>query len=263
MPAIVVNATQGETSPEPSKIYSARALGEFALQLVGAYSVNDTAADTAELERAINWLELVVAETAGVKECTWLVKATARFPWPAGEAVLEIDEAMGDQYPSLGILRPISANLINAEGDLVDELPLIRRYRYEQINNKTEAGTPQVLYFDRLAVRPTVAIHRVPENDNEHYIDLTFQTYAPSVLGLVSGGSEQAGNLAHNFSQEWQLYLIQRTAAWIGQGPVRRLSAAQISAWMGDATDRLENLMSGSNRERSSEPARTAPHGRY
>lgn len=256
---VVATASQNPATPVGSLLFSAREIVEMSLQDIGAFSPNDEGADPEEMDRGLKRLELIVAEVAGTEDCWWLMPESVSFMLPANERVSTLEDLMGANYPSTGVLFPISAVLTDADGQRVSDLELVRRWQYEEISNKNDTGQPELLYIDRLAAAVNVFVYRVPTTD-EYYVDMVVQTYHRSVIG-AQGQSEQAGSLPHGFSAEWQLYLVNRLNTVIGAGPVRRCTAADITRWREAAETSFGKLVH-SNREKRSEPSRTAPWGR-
>lgn len=258
--AIVVDNDAGGSSPAPSELLSARGLGEKALEKIGAFTVNDEAADPVELDRTIEWLDLIVAEIAGTNRCHWLVPTTVRFEWPDEESSDTLGNLMGSEYPPEGVLFPVHAWLVDTNGKRIRELKLVRRHEYEDHTDLEMEGQPEQLYIDRQTPDLKAHIWPVPAADTGWRVDLMVQKYARSMLGGVSGSAD-AGELQHGFSQEWQLFLITRLAAEIGDGPVRRLPMNEVNSMRTVAGGLLGRLETYSNREKRSEPARTKRYG--
>lgn len=256
MPDVTVaSAAEGGVSPSPSSPYFAVEVAELALGQIGAFSVNDEAADPYELARTLRWLDIVLAEVAGTFTCWWLIKETIRFPWPADTRTDTVANIMADFYPPAGIVNPISATLVDADGRAIRDLPLVRRHVYDDLPNKDDVGQPELLYFGRQATEQMLSIYRVPDVDT-WYVDLVAQTYAPSVLG-TQGQTDQAGQLPHGFGQEWQGFLVDKLSAKIGNGPVRQKPLANVKAWDESAERSFAKLEAFANREKKSQPSRT------
>lgn len=258
---IVVDNDQGGSSPAASELLSARGLGEKSLEKIGAFVVNDEAADPVELDRAIEWLDLIVAEIAGTNRAHWLIPTTVRFEWPDEIATDSLSDLMGALYPAEGVLFPIAAWLVDpATGIRRTQLKLVRRQDYEDHTDLALPGQPEQLYVDRQTPDLKASLYPVPALAAGWQIDFMFQKYARSMLGQLSGAA-QAGELPHGFSQEWQLYLITRLAAEIGDGPVRRLPMSEVGAFRTVAGSLLGRLETYSNREKRTGPARTKRYG--
>lgn len=241
-------------TPVQSTLLSARGICELALQKVGAYSVNDEGADHVEMVRSLDWLDLIIAEIAGTDQCVWLVPATISFTWPASTRSDSLADLAGAAYPPTGILYPKSARLRDSNGVLLSELTMLTRQQYENMQDKDDEGQPDSIYIDRLAddAEVSASIYRVPGTDPVYTVDLVVQAYAASVRG-TQGDEDQAGNVRHGFSQEWQRFIVNRLAADIGDGPVRRLDQGTLDKWRAEAAVSFSNCQVYSNREKRAE----------
>lgn len=237
------------------KLYKAAKLAELSLGKVGAFSPNDPSADPFELERALYWMDMIVAELAGTKRCHWLIPVTVVRPLTALTATYSLATLLGADYPTDGVLFPVDAFLRDSAGG-DRPVDIIRREQYDDIERKDSQGAPERIYIDRLNDQQNISIHPLPAVSG-FSLGLVFQKYSPSVIA----GSTVNGNLSHGFSSEWQKYLVIATAAEIGDGPVRKIPASDVDRFRAQAAASLENLMTYSNREKPSEPRRTAAWG--
>lgn len=239
-----------------SKLWKASGICERALRKIGAFSVNDTAADPEELAEALYWLDLAVAELAGTEQCQWLIPTTLSIALTANTANYDLSDALGTANPTDGVLFPIEAWLRDSDG-LDTPIDIIRRRDFEDIEDKDKAGVTDRIYIDRLNEDQNIFIYPVVD-ESGYSIRLLCQTYAPNML---SGTPEGGGNIAHGFSAEWQRWLILQNAADIGSGPVRRLPPGEINDIRQQAAISRAALMAYSNREKVSQPRRTRAHG--
>jgi hypothetical protein len=238
-----------------SQLWKASGICERALRKIGAFSINDTAADPEELAEALYWLDLSVAELAGEERCHWLIPQTLSIPLDATTDSYVLADALSVAQAN-GILFPIEAWLRDSSG--IDyPIEIIRRRDYEDIADKDTGGTPEKIYIDRLNDKQNLFVYPVPLVSG-FTIRLVCQSYAPNMLG---SGSSDNGNVAHGFSAEWQRWLILQNSADIGSGPVRRLPPAEISDMRSQAEASRARLMAYSNREKVSMPRRTRSHG--
>lgn len=228
--AIPVDSSQNAATPLPVRLLSAVEACERALRKVGAYAINDEAADPDELEETLHWLDMIVAEVTGTRRCYWLSPATVTFDWPAGEQSVVLADQMGADYPSTGILFPVRAWRVDVTTGLRQaEIELCRRKKYEEKSNLATAGSPEILFIDRLVQEQKAYAWPVPSTADVWQIALEFQTYSRSVLG--EQGGDQAGDVPTGFDQTWQLWMVTRLAAEIGDGPVKRIEQATIRDW--------------------------------
>ena len=85
-----------------SKLWKASGICERALRKIGAFSVNDTAADPEELSEALYWLDLAVAELAGTEQCQWLIPTTLSIALTANTPSYDLSTALGTGNPTDG-----------------------------------------------------------------------------------------------------------------------------------------------------------------
>lgn len=239
---------------QPSGIYTTQAAAEKALRRIGAYSINDTGADPEELRETLEWMDLAVAELAEIEECWWLVPETITQTLTANDGTYTLN--LFANYPATGIAFPMAAYISDGTNDRPIEI--LRRREYEDKSNKATAGAPEAVYIDRLADNKNVKLYPV-QNDSTSILKLVVQTFAPDVRG---GEGNLVGNIDHNFPRAWQLWLILRTAALIGDGPVRNIGAQAVDRIEKQAAASLQALMSFQSREKPGQPRRTKPWGR-
>ena len=258
--AIPVASSQNAATPLPVALLSAAEACERALRKVRAFSINDEAADPDEMEETLRWFDMIIGHLTGTRRCYWLTPATVTFDWPDGESSAVLADEMGADYPPTGILFPVRAWLVDKEtGERQREIELCRRRKYEELSISASAGAPEVLYIDRLVQDQVAYVNPVPNDAaNLWQIALEFQTYSRSVIG--EQGGEQAGDVPHGFDQTWQLYLVTRLAAEIGDGPVKHLAPATIRDWRALAESYLSDL-GYANREKNNRPYQTKRYG--
>ena len=239
-----------------SKLWKASGICERALRKIGAFSVNDTAADPEELAEALYWLDLAVAELAGTEQCQWLIPTTLSIALAANTPSYDLSTALGTANPTDGVLFPIEAWIRDSNG-LDTPIDIIRRRDFEDIEDKDKAGVTDRIYIDRLNEDQNIFIYPVVD-ETGYSIRLLCQTYAANLGGT---GLTATGNIAHGFSAEWQKWMVLQNAADIGSGPVRRLPISETDRIRAEAGTSLTKLMAHSNREKVSQPRRTRAHG--
>ena len=239
-----------------SKLWKASGICERALRKIGAFSVNDTAADPEELAEALYWLDLAVAELAGTEQCQWLIPTTLSIALSANTASYDLSTALGTANPTDGVLFPIEAWIRDSNG-LDTPIDIIRRRDFEDIEDKDKSGIPDRIYIDRLNEDQNIFIYPVVD-ETGYSIRLLCQTYAANLGGT---GLTATGNIAHGFSAEWQKWMVLQNSADIGSGPVRRLPISETDRIRAEAGTSLAKLMAFSNREKVSQPRRTRAFG--
>ena len=239
-----------------SKLWKAAGICERALRKIGAFSVNDTAADPEELAEALYWLDLAVAELAGTEQCQWLIPTTLSIALTANTPSYDLSTALGTANPTDGVLFPIEAWIRDSSGNDTP-IDIIRRRDFEDIEDKDKSGIPDRIYIDRLNEDQNIFIYPVVD-ETGYSIRLLCQTYAANLGGT---GQTATGNIAHGFSAEWQKWMVLQNSADIGSGPVRRLPVSETDRIRAEAGQSLAKLMAYSNREKVSQPRRTRAFG--
>jgi hypothetical protein len=236
------------------RILSAKKIAELALQKIGAFSVNDSAADPVHLARAIDWMDLGVQEFTGTNDCPWLLQRQIEIPLDANTAEYDLQDAMGTQLPPGNVIFPISATLSDADGN---ELPIqiVDWEEFSAITKKDATGTPCIIYIDRTTPTQKMLVYYVPTVDT-YTLLLTVQQYAPDL-------TRNNGDTAHQMRAEFQLWMVMMTAAHIGGGPVKRLSLQVKNDIASEAGNLRARLAAYSNKPQpmSGEPRRTEAWG--
>ena len=264
--AIPVQASQNDVTPLWVRSLSAANIAELSLRKVKTFSPNDEAADPDELDIALQFMDLIVAEVTGTMRCYWLSPATVTFDWPAASASVALSDQMGAGYPPTGIQFPVRAWLVDAvTGQRQYELELCRRKKYEDRLRHDTNGNPQLLFIDRQVNGELAYVWPVPQAPDPASptvsgwkIALEFQTYTRSVLGVQGG--DQAGEVSHGFSQEWQLYLVTRVAIDIGDGPVTDVGVGKLNEWRSQAAEKF-SLLIYANKEKTNRRPVTRRYG--
>lgn len=241
------------------RLLSAAKLAELALQRIGAFSVNDSAADPVHLGRALEWMDLTVQEFAGTTKCFWLISRQIEIPLDAATITYDLQDAMGDQLPPGNVIFPISATLRHPnEGGRFSETPveIIDWEKYEAIAQKDATGVPCAIFIDRVRPRMTMYVVEPAATDSTYTLLLTVQQYAPDL-------TRNAGDTDHQMRAEFQLWAVLATAAHIGKGPVKRLSLQTSNDIAQEAGTLRARLTAYANREQPmrGQPERTEAWG--
>lgn len=244
------------TQPTPSTLFSPSSLCEKAMGLVGAFTPNDAAPDPAALAVTLEWMEILIAELAGVQRCQWLIPETLEFYLDADVASYKLSGVAGNNLSTLLLMYPIEAWIVrSSDTDTTNEnaepVDIIRRKEYEDRSHGGSSGTPYSIYINRLNDDPDIFVYPVP-SDSTTRLRIVFQTYSRTVLANTQVAANEDGSAAHGFDRAWQNWLITRTAAKIGDGPVRKLTEQKITRLLGEATASLSALNYSINRERIS-----------
>lgn len=228
---------------------------ERALQRIGAYSVNDSAARPRELARAAEWLDMHVQHLVGTNRCTWLIQRDLSFTLSDATPGYSLADALGASFPSQGIMFVAYANCSYAGRDW--PLDRLIEAQYEAIEDKDAGGAPDRIYVDHLR-KPSAYVWPVPtENASDYTIKLAVQTFNPT---LSIGGSPVEPNKLVELRRSWGLYLVLATAAEIGAGPVRMLPDGEIDKLQKRADMLLRDLTGYENQEQGGDSRRIAFH---
>lgn len=228
--------------------FTAKEIVEQALRKIGAYAINDTAADPEHIRIGLEGLDLVMAEQAGSTRCWWLVDIGVTVALDtADQAAYDLTGAVAAAAGD-GFLFPISAALVDAAGNRTP-LWLLRADEYDALSDKAASGTPSALYIDRTAG----LLYPVPVPAVATWsVELTVQTLSATLIldNRVTG--VQDGDIRHGLRASWQMWAIYRLAAWLGDGSVRRLSSGEVAGFLKLAEWSERRLLAFENREHDS-----------
>lgn len=233
-----------------SVLLSAAGVAEQALIKIGAFSVNDSAADGEQLKRALSWLDFIMAHHFGTQRVFFLIPDTLSVPLAATVTETDIETALGADAPDDGIQFPVGAKLKDSD-DNETSLKIITREEYIDIDDKDATGTPECIYIDRLNSPKLFTYPTLGAGATGYTVELTVQTFAPDVHGTPGGQ-------ATSMREAWQLWAITELAARIGAGPVRRLPISEIEDMRKEAKDLKDDLYIFENRQHASTSGRVA-----
>lgn len=234
--------------------FTVKQIAERALRKIGAYSINDSAADSIELEETLYWLDMLVGHFAETHRPFWLIPDTIAKTLTANQQTYTLSTLLGTANPADGVLYVTGVQLRDSSGN--DEpLKMLSKAEWDEITDKDQTGTPAGVYIDRLK---TMTLKVVPVPTVSTYsILLDVQTYSPDL-------TKSNGAVKHGFSNGWQLWQVLATAAQIGDGPVRKLPSGEVDRITAKAGGYLNELIGYANREmrdRDKRSRRTAAWG--
>lgn len=223
---------------------------ERALRKIGAYAISSSGPRPREMEETRYWLDMHVAHITGTKRTWWNVPRTAQFTLTEGVREYDLVAALGSQAP-LGIEFPIGVWLIDATGQLLHEVKIIRRQEYEALtpNMSTASQAPTMCYIDRQQ-KPTLTFLEAPDGTQAYTCKFLFQSYGPNLVKLR--GLERVSL----FRTSYTLYLVTATAALVGDGPVRKQPKDEVDSMKADAKRLWIDLEAYEDQEQNNEPAR-------
>jgi hypothetical protein len=244
-----------------SAVLSAKQIGEEALRKIGAYSINDSAADGTELRVALNWLDLIMAELSGSTQIFWLMRNEVNLTLTTGQRQYTLPAALSAEAPGEGIQFVNSATLINETGTRTP-LTVLDYQTYNAVANKDTIGDPTGIYVERL-LQPVLYTYPVSQFDTalgqSRRIELNVQTFAGTLAGDRSvGGLQSEGALQHGLRQSWQRWAIYTLAANLGDGTIRNLPSGRLDRLRDESRLSRAALLAFENRETFDAPIQTA-----
>jgi hypothetical protein len=224
--------------------FNARKICEKALRKIGAFPINDTAADPEHLDEALDWLDLNLAQVSGTGRAFWLVPSTLPLPLTAETAEYDLLDVLATNAPDDGIQSVVSAVLDDGNGNRTP-LTLIGRAEFEEIAVPATTGTPDRVYVDRLN-NPTLTTYPVLGAGITGYtIQLVVQTFSKDFA------SHKTGNTATGLRETYQKWCIYDLAASLGDGSIIKLPERELAGIRSVAKDAFDKLDAFDNRENS------------
>jgi len=224
------------------RLLTAKEIASEALKHIGAYGVNDTGPDPAQLDRALGAFDMLVQELAGSEPILWLRPLEVAITLVDGQAEYDLMTELGGDYPADWIEHPTGAVLVDSNG-YRRPVTMIRRDHYLAKQDLTSSGPPSEVYIDRIA--PHLTLYTYPVIATSGYtLRLAFQTYANDLL------DEKTGAEAHRIPAAWQRWGKLATAYDISAGSVLSLSLAERANILRDAEAAKRDLLAFNNRDR-------------
>ena len=240
-------------------LLSAKGVCERALRMVGAFAINDSAAQPEDLLEALHWLDLNMAQLTGAEVMRWLVPSTFTISLDtADQKSYDLSNAIGSAFPTDGLAFPIEAWLQDDSGNRYP-LEIVTRQKFEDVSKPAQSGTPEYVYFDRL-LDMQMQVWPVPSVTTWNVM-LVAQSFSPTVASDDPTKKAGGGNTAHGLRESWQRWAVLQLAADIGDGPVRTVAANKIKSWQAKAEDALQGLKAFDNSEHETSAPVTEPWG--
>lgn len=235
-----------------SELYTATEICERALRMIGAFSINDSAAQPNDLYETVFWLDMMMANEAGSGRCHWLMRDELSITLESGTASYDLAAELAQQLKT-GVQFPVDAVLKDANGNR-RTLDILPQKKFRETVKPDTAGTPTCLFIDRLN-GPTLHVYPVPtDTDEESSIILTVQTFAESVKPRSTAKNNALGNERAGFRQAWNLWAVCQLAAYIGNGPVRALPTQRVNDYRNEAAALHLRLEAFENRDHDNQP---------
>ncbi|WP_341893742.1 hypothetical protein [Ferrovibrio terrae] len=244
-----------------SAILSAVQVVEESLRKIGAYSINDSAADGTELRVGLTWLDLIMAHLSGSTQIFWLIRNEVSLPLVTAQRSYQLPNALNASAPTNDLQFINGATLIDETGSRTP-LTMLDYQTYNAVTNKDDVGDPTGVYVERL-VNPVLYTYPVAQFDvsagQTRRIELSVQTFANTVSGnRPAAGVQSEGSLQHGLRQSWQKWAIYELAASLGDGTVRNLPSGRLDRLRDVAIVAKKELLAFENRENFDAPNQTA-----
>ena len=223
-----------------------RKVCELALQKIGSFSINDTGARANEMERAREWLDMVVGHICATQRRWWMVENTGSVVLQDGVDSYSLAASLG--VPSESIEFVIGVWRTQPTGGERVPVEIMRRQEWEA-RTILSGGPPAQVYIDR-SNTPTMLVSPVPAAPISYGLDLVWQSFVPD---LTSG--PETTKLS-KIRKAWNLALVHALAAELGDGPIRKLPADEVRDMQRTATRLLDDLDAYENLEHADEPRR-------
>lgn len=225
---------------------------ERALRKIGAFAINDSAANPEEVNEAAAWLDLIVDHRMQTEVITWLIEDTFTGSLIIDQISTNLETFMGTTFPDDGVLFIKEAYITDGTND--ETIDIVRRKEYEDLSNKTASGRPELIYIDRLTgtnpftfkTYPTLGVGTLS-------LKLVYQKGAPNL-------ADDPGIKRHGMPTGWQFWMVEELAASIGKGPVRRVPVTEQDRNDASADRAFARLQASQNREVSG-PRRVKAYG--
>ena len=236
-----------------SRTYTAREICAFALRQIGAFPVTETSPDGEQLREALSWLDLIMAERAGMGRLFWQIPASIKLNLQNGVQNYILSATLGADLPTDGIQFPVQAFLEDDKGNR-SLLPIVARDTFKTVHKVDQTGIPVMIYIDRLA-SPTLSVFPIlPAGHSTAYsIVLDVQTYAPNVSPSGVSGTRPQGSALTGFRQAWQRYLIFRLSHDLATGPIHKLAEGSLRTFRVEAEKADEALTAWENQQHDTE----------
>ena len=225
-----------------STLLTARQIVERALRRIGAYSINDNGADPEHMREGLFWLDMMVAETAGVERMFGFTPDTIDVALTGGVQSYDLLNAMGANAPVNGVSFPVWCEIADDTGSRFP-IAIVSRQDFESVSDLNQSGKPDKVYIDRLNT-PTMKVHPVPATGVDTYtLKLVVQELGPDLT------TKTGANLQTGFRAAWLRWAVLKLAYDLSSGAVLRMSGAERNEIKSDYIEAYQKLTDFENRE--------------
>jgi hypothetical protein len=234
----------------------AKEICERALRLIGAFPISEGAPDSEEMNEALHWLDMNLAQLATVARLPWLFTSTVSFNLDIVNSSYDLRTALAEDYPANGYFSTLMAWTTDSNGNrgIVD---IVRRQDYEDRANDTiPGGCPSQIFIDRtIDNRPTLYTNRIPSQTG-YIMNLVISTLGQTVSNNWPTGNPMMGFVDSGVPEGWQRWAVLQVAHDIGGGAVRKVSAEKLDGWEKSAATARNELL-GAESQKTSTPGLT------
>lgn len=237
-----------------SQVYSANEICGLALGNIGQWPTSESAPPPELLPRAMQWLDLNMAQFLGSTRVFAFVSDTLDVEITNGTSSYDLDTALGADLPIDRCQFPVNAWLEDGNGNRTP-VTIVTRDKFENVSRTDESGPPCWIHIDRSPATPTLRIFPTPAttDTNTYTIKLIVQTFAPNVAPQSVNNVTPVASILHGFPQAWQRWLIFQLSHDLGSGAITKLGEQSLNRFAGIANDAKTALEAFENREHATE----------
>ncbi|MCC6775633.1 MAG: hypothetical protein IT537_03195 [Hyphomicrobiales bacterium] len=232
-----------------SRVLTARDVCSHALAAIGAFTVNDTAPDPIHLQRAMSFLDMLLAETVGTQRMFSRVEAgVLSIPITNGTQSYDLYTILGSSLPADGIQFVMDTWCQDQDGNRYP-VEIVNQQKFETVCDPAESGPPAWINLDATA-SPTLRIFPIPAttDPSTYTLKLQVQKYAPDVAPGGVTGTMPLANVMHMFGQTWQRWMVFQLAHDVGCGPVYSIERERLDRFAAIAKVAKDKLDAFTNR---------------
>lgn len=231
-----------------ARAFTLNEICERALRKIGAYSINDTGADTASMAEARFWLDMIVSHVAMKQRRFWLLPSAYSLTLTAGVGAYNLRTSITGA-PTLEFIVGVQAIPLTGTADPLP-VEVMRRQDWEALPRES-GGTPAWCWIDRTD-DPTLHLLPTPAAPIQYNLEVLAQRFPSDTTSLQSTAPMP------DVSRAWNLFLVTKLASELGDGPVRKLPADEVRGMQDSAARYLFDLERYEQREHADEPRRVS-----
>lgn len=217
------------------------------LRKIGSYPTRSSGPRPDDVEEVRYWIDFVITHQLARQRTPWLMPQAATFPLVVGQSTYDLVQHLGGTQAPDGIAVVSSVILYDtATNQDIHTIPILRRLEFEHRNipggpRATDdspwmwgtqpdrsllpaetPGAPSVCYVSR-EHNPTIFLAPSPDSGRAYALRVVFQSYSTDFIN--AGLNERMLGLRAT----WFLWLITAVSAEVGNGPIRKLPADEVT----------------------------------